>query len=177
MSKGRHNLLTGRLAEHLVCAELSRLGLIATTFAHNVPAFDVLATDEYCRPVPIQVKASTSNWWRSTASRWMDIVQNESEKTQQITGRKQLKTPNLIWVCVSVASRKEEKDRFFIFKESDLQEVLFRNYTTELEYVLGKRKKNWQAEDCWWEIDDIIKYEDKWSIIVDQFKLESVTQK
>jgi hypothetical protein len=177
MSKGRRNLLTGRLAEHLVCAELSRLGLIATTFAHNVPTFDVLATDENCKPVPIQVKASTSNWWRSTASKWMDIVQNESEKTQHISGYRQLRTPDLIWVCVSVASKRGEKDRFFIFKESDLQKVLFMNYTNELKQVLGKRKKNWQADDCWWEIDDIIKYEDNWNLIEDQFKPKSVAQK
>ena len=32
MATGRGNTLTGQLAEHLVCAELARRGLIATTF-------------------------------------------------------------------------------------------------------------------------------------------------
>lgn len=176
MSKGRRNLLTGRLAEHLVCAELSRLGLMATTFAHNVPSFDILATDENCKPVPIQVKASNSNWWRSTASKWMEIAQNESEMAQQITGYRQLRTPDMIWVCVSVASKREGKDRYFILKESDLQKILFTNYAYELEQVSGKRKKNWQAEDCWWEIDDIIEFEDNWNLIEKQFKPEAIAQ-
>lgn len=40
MATGRQNKLTGQLAEHLVCAELGRRGLIATPFSGNVPTFD-----------------------------------------------------------------------------------------------------------------------------------------
>jgi hypothetical protein len=54
MSTGRLNKLAGQIGEYLVCAELGRRGLIATPFAGNVPTFDVLATDESCRTVPIQ---------------------------------------------------------------------------------------------------------------------------
>jgi hypothetical protein len=37
MSSERDKLLTKRVGEYLVAAELSRLGLIATTFTGNVP--------------------------------------------------------------------------------------------------------------------------------------------
>jgi len=57
MSKGLSNKLAGQIGEYLVCAELGRRGLIATPFSGNVPTFDVLATDEQCLTVPIQVKA------------------------------------------------------------------------------------------------------------------------
>jgi hypothetical protein len=172
MSKSRRNLLTGRLAEHLVCAELSRMGLIATTFSHNVPDFDILATDEYCHPVPIQVKASNSNWWRSSASKWMVIEKDETNKKQTIKGLKPLSTPNLIWVCVALKSKDQPNDRYFILKETDVQKILFESYTYDLEQVSGKRKKNWEAVDCWWEIEDMEKknYENNWELILSEFK-------
>ena len=71
MSDGRLNKLAGQIGEYLVCAELARRGLIATPFAGNVPTFDVLATDELCRTVPIQVKTTRSDNWPSNANKWM----------------------------------------------------------------------------------------------------------
>ena len=58
MSTGRNNKLAGQIGEFLVCAELGKRGLIATPFSGNVPAFDILAADDLCNTVPIQVKAS-----------------------------------------------------------------------------------------------------------------------
>src|SRR4051812_37720472 len=63
MGSGRRNQLAGQIAEHLVVAELGRLGLAATGFSGNIPTFDVLAVDENCRVVPIQVKASNGDSW------------------------------------------------------------------------------------------------------------------
>ena len=71
MSRGRNNQLTGQVAEHLVVAELGRRGPAATGFSGNIPTFDVLAVDENCRVVPIQVKASTGDNWPSDARTWM----------------------------------------------------------------------------------------------------------
>lgn len=72
-SKGLKNKLAGQIGEYLVCAELARRDLIATPFAGNVPTFDVLATDELCRTVPIQVKTTRGDSWPSDATRWMQI--------------------------------------------------------------------------------------------------------
>ena len=41
MGTGRSNKLVGQTGEYLVTAELSRRGLIATTFTGNVPHYDI----------------------------------------------------------------------------------------------------------------------------------------
>ena len=46
MATGRDMQLTKMIGEYLVCAELCRRGLLATTFTGNVPEFDILATDK-----------------------------------------------------------------------------------------------------------------------------------
>lgn len=59
MATGLSTRLVAQIGEFLVCAELGRRGLIATPFAGNVPGYDVIATDEQFRSVPIQVKTSS----------------------------------------------------------------------------------------------------------------------
>jgi hypothetical protein len=169
MATGRGNTLTGQLAEHLVCAELARRGLIATTFSHNVPTFDVLATDEFCRTVPIQVKATTNDSWRTSADRWMTITKDKKRETQTAAGEKQLATPDLIWVCVAVGS-KRKKDRFFILTERHLQRICIRNYGDLLRDCKGHRPKNWESLDCWWDDTDLAKFEDNWQLIIERLQ-------
>jgi len=60
MTTGRINKLVGATGEYLVAAELSRRGLIATTFTGNVPHYDIVASDEFGQHVSVQVKASRS---------------------------------------------------------------------------------------------------------------------
>ena len=172
MATGRGNTLTGQLAEHLVCAELARRGLISTTFAHNVPAFDVLAADERCRTVPIQVKATRSDSWRREASHWMKIRFDEAAKTQTFDGETELATPDLIWVCVAVA-KPGGRDRFFILREQDVQQACITNYCGYLNRKDGRRPVNWRSLDCWWEIANIERFENNWDLIVQRLRAES----
>ena len=72
MQKGLQNKLVGQAGEYLVCAELARRGLIATSFTGNVPEFDLIVADETLRTIPIQVKTSRGNSWRTRADSWMD---------------------------------------------------------------------------------------------------------
>lgn len=58
MATGRSNKLVAQTGEYLVAAELSRRGLIATTFTGNVPHYDISASDEEGHHVSVQVKAS-----------------------------------------------------------------------------------------------------------------------
>lgn len=58
MATGQQNKLAGQIGEFLVCAELGKLGIIATPFAGNVPNFDLLAANENGGTVALQVKAS-----------------------------------------------------------------------------------------------------------------------
>src|SRR5580700_452832 len=98
MSTGRNNKLTAQIGEYLVCAELGKRNLIATPFAGNVPAFDVLATDEFCHTVPIQVKTSSGHKWPTEARNWLNIHYDEATKTQNNLGRKEIKNRDLIYV-------------------------------------------------------------------------------
>ena len=56
MATGFSNKLVGQTGEYLVAAELSRRGLIATTFTGNVPHYDIIASGEDGRHVSVQVK-------------------------------------------------------------------------------------------------------------------------
>jgi hypothetical protein len=141
MSSGRLNKLVGQMGEYLVCAELARDGLIATPFSGNVPTFDVLATDESCRTVPIQVKSTRSDNWPSKATRWMQVRFDDALGRQVYSGPAKLATPNLLWACVAIASRGG-RDRFFILTESDLQKVCVAGYTTWMEQIAWKRPRN-----------------------------------
>jgi hypothetical protein len=82
MATGRNNKLVAQIGEHAVCAELGRQGFIATPFAGNVPQFDVIAADESCHSVPIQVKATNSDSWRTDARHWIDIRFDETTGVQ-----------------------------------------------------------------------------------------------
>ncbi|QXE89180.1 hypothetical protein KP001_11950 [Geomonas subterranea] len=140
MANARKNVLAGRLAEHLVCAELARLGLIATTFTHNIPVYDILATDERCQTVPIQVKATRDRYWRSSATSWMHVDMCKTSKLQIINGLKDLHPLNPIWVCVALGASRLA-DQFFVLAEADLQSVIFKNYSQELGGYAGRRLK------------------------------------
>ena len=63
MSKGLNNRLAGQVGEYLVCAELGRRGLIATSFTGNVPEFDLIVADGSLKTLPVQVKTSRGLSW------------------------------------------------------------------------------------------------------------------
>lgn len=163
MSSGRSNKLAGQIGEYLVCAELGRRGLIATPFAGNVPTFDVLATDEMCRTVPIQVKASRGDSWPSSADRWMKI--EFIDKKQIYSGPTKLTTPELVWVCVAIAA-PGGCDRFFVLTESELQKVCINGYTSWMNGNGWQRPRNPFSLDCRWSICDIEQFENRWGLIL-----------
>jgi len=102
MKKGRNNKLAGQIGEFLVCAELGKRGYIATSFAGNVPEFDLIVADDNLKTVPIQVKSSRGDNWPTKADLWVDIeIDNENEK-QIDHGNSTISNPNLIYVCVAI---------------------------------------------------------------------------
>jgi hypothetical protein len=163
MSSGRLNKLAGQIGEYLVCAELGRRGLIATPFAGNVPTFDVLATDELCRTVPIQVKASRGDSWPTRADRWMNTQFND--KKQIYSGPTKLTTPDLVWVCVAIAL-PGGRDRFFVLTEDDMQKVCVACYTSWMDSIGWQRPRNPSSLDCRWSVSDIQQFEDRWELIL-----------
>ncbi|HEY5298270.1 MAG TPA: hypothetical protein VIK59_10110 [Verrucomicrobiae bacterium] len=165
MSTGRNNKLAGQIGEYLVCAELGKRGLIATPFSGNVPAFDVLATDEVCRTVPIQVKASRGDNWPGDARNWMDIDFDEKTGVQNFRGPAKIKNKDLVHVFIAISPDEKNKDRFFILTKSQLQKVCVKRYSDWMNERGWKRPRNPKSYDCRFWIADVLKYEDNWKLI------------
>ena len=176
MSKGRNNKLAGQIGEYLVCAELGRRDLIATPFSGNVPAFDILAADDLCRTVPIQVKASRSDNWPSDARNWMQISLDPETKAQKNLGAIQIQNPDLIYVCVAIAPPNGSKDRFFILTKAQLQVVCINMYSAWMDKREWKRPRTPDSYDCRYRIPDVQDYEDNWQLISDRLATSSPDQ-
>ncbi len=171
MSKGRNNKLAGQIGEYLVCAELGRRNLIATPFSGNVPAFDILAADDFCRTVPIQVKASRGDNWPSDARDWMEISLDQQTKAQKSLGSKKIHNRDLIYVCVAIAppdDSKNSKDRFFILTKAQLQIVCIKTYSAWMDKREWKRPRNPASYECRYRIINVQEYEDNWQLILDR---------
>ena len=176
MSRGRSNKLAGQIGEYLVCAELGRRGLIATPFSGNVPTFDILATDEQCRTVPIQVKASRGNSWRSDARLWMKLELDAATQVQRYLGPLEIHNPDLIHVCVSIAPPNEGHDRFFILKKSDLQQVCITLYSHWMNGRDWRRPRTPDSYDCRYTIDSLHTFENNWQLIETRLAISSPDQ-
>jgi hypothetical protein len=169
MSTGRANKLTGQIAEHLVCAELGKRELIATPFAGNVPAFDIIVADCECRTIPIQVKATRSDSWPNQATDWMDIKFDEASNRQILIGPRQISNRNLIYVLVSLGGiDPPSKDRFFILTKADLQAVCIKSYSVWMDTKNWIRPRNAKSYDLRYKISDIEAFEGRWDIIHDR---------
>jgi hypothetical protein len=167
MASGLSNKLAGQIGEYLVCAELGRRDLIATPFSGNVPTFDVLATDELCRTVPIQVKASRGNQWPTDARHWMKLELENG--IQNYTGPSKLQNPELIYVCVAIG-KPGVRDRFFILAKADLQKVCVANYTGWMTTKNWRRPRNPASYDCRYDASNLAAFEDNWDLITNRLK-------
>ena len=177
MSKGRNNKLAGQIGEYLVCAELGRRNLIATPFSGNVPAFDILAADDLCRTVPIQVKASRSDNWPSDARTWMNILLDPKTNAQKNLGPIKIQNPDLIYVFVAIAPPDEgSKDRFFILTKKQLQDVCIKMYSAWMDKLEWKRPRTPDSYDCRHRISDMQAYENNWRLISDRLAAPSADQ-
>lgn len=154
-----------------MCAQLGKLGLIATPFSGNVPTFDVLAADEMCRTVPIQVKASRSDNWPSDARTWMNIEFDPATRAQRSLGPASISNPDLIYVCVAIAP-PGALDRFFILTKRDLQAVCIEGYSAWMDGISWQRPRSPESYDCRWGIESIRQFENNWSLIVNRLKTE-----
>lgn len=171
MSIGRRNKLVGQVAENLVVAELGRRGLIATGFAGNVPTFDLIAADELCRVVPIQVKASSGDSWPSDARTFLQLEFDRKTKRQIFKGPVAITTPDLIYVYVSLADEEAgTRDRFFVLTMRELQEVCIRTYTEWMDPKDWRRPKNPESYDNRFWIKDIAAFEGRWNLVSDSLE-------
>ncbi|CAN1576014.1 hypothetical protein MCELHM10_03875 [Paracoccaceae bacterium] len=160
MPKDFRNHLTKQIGEHLVVAELGRRGIIAAPFAGNVPDIDILA---YAggQTVAIQVKALRTGSVQVDARSFLNI--RFDGETQLIEGLN-LVDRELIFVLVCIGAERAA-DRFFVFTQGDLQDLIFTNHTRALLKHGGRRPKNWQSTHCAYGPASLSNAENSWELV------------
>jgi len=160
MATGRGMQLTKQVGEFLVAAELARQGLLAAVFSGNTPDFDLVATDERGRSVPVQVKAITGQGWQFDVSRFADI---RFDGDRQVIGTLKPYGANL--VCVLVRVGETGRDRFFVLPMRTLQRRILANHQAWLTKHGGVRPKNPKSMHCSVSLSDVERYEGRWAVI------------
>lgn len=145
MSTGRSNILVGQTGEYLVAAELSRRGLIATTFTGNVPHYDIIASDKYGRHVSVQVKASRSASWQfGNITHYCEVT---FDGKRQVVGKVK-KCPIQRLSVTFVKIDESGNDRFYILTWQRLRDLLVKHHKTYLAKHGGIRPKRWDSLHC-----------------------------
>ncbi|SDN79808.1 hypothetical protein [Vreelandella arcis] len=169
MSKGLSNKLAGQVGEFLVCAELGRRGLIATSFTGNVPEFDLIVADGSLKTLPVQVKTSRGHSWPTRASLWINVTIDEKGEKQIDHGDSDIPHPDLIYVCVLLAAPgADQADRYFILLKRDLQAICARNYRDWMSKHNWKRPKNFRSLDNRYYVTDLKPFENNWALFEQQ---------
>jgi hypothetical protein len=162
MTTGLSNKLAGQTGEYLVAAELSRRGLIATTFTGNVPHYDIIASNENGKHVSVQVKASRgSSWQFSDVTRFFEI---SFKGKLQVVGRpKPCPVQRLVVVFVDIDANGA--DRYYILTWHALRDTLFRGHKAYLAKHNGMRPKKWGSLHGAIKEETLKPHQDKWEII------------
>lgn len=160
MASGRSTKVVGATGEYLVAAELSRRGLMATTFTGNVPDYDIVATDADFRSVLVQVKAITGSSWQFDIRRFVEVV---LDGKRQIVGRP-IKLKRDI-VCVLVALTDYGSDRFYILRLSDLQRILATHHKQYLKKHGGVRPKRFDSFHIALKEASLADFRDNWGLV------------
>jgi len=167
MATGIENKLTGQIGEHLVSAVLGTLGFYASPYSGNVPGFDITAVNsDSLESFPIQVKTSNSGALvQSTIDKWCSH-KLDANNNQSIGEFIELKHPDLIWVMVRIKDGGIEGTRFFICKESQIQEKLVSRYTAFMEKHNFRRPGGGASKQAVLNINDLVEFENNWDILM-----------
>ena len=162
MATGRQNKLVGQTGEYLVASELSRRGLIATTFTGNVPHYDIIASTEKGRHISVQVKTISGLTWQF--ARIDQFVEIKFNKHVQIVGEC-LPSPvnNLVFVFVKLGNYGS--DKFYICTWSELTEIVSQNHSEYLAKHNGVRPKRWDSLHSAISEKHIAHFENRWDLI------------
>jgi hypothetical protein len=167
MATGRSNKLVGQTGEYLIAAELSRRGLIATTFTGNVPHYDIIASDETGRHVSVQVKASRgASWQFGNITQYCDI---RFDGKRQVVGKpKACPVNRLIVAFVRIADGG--KDSFYILPWGTLRDLLVEHHREFIARHDGMRPRKWESLHCAIEEKVLKSHENRWDVIEQNLK-------
>jgi len=167
MASGRSNKLVGQTGEYLVAAELSRRGLIATTFTGNVPHYDIIASNESGEHVSVQVKASSGSKWQfGNVLKYFDVT---FEGHKQIVGDPQASpVRDLIMAFVSI--RENGQDLFYILTWNDFCDLLIKHYATYLNQHNGVRPRKWKSLHATIQSESLVPYRDQWDTVAEKLR-------
>jgi hypothetical protein len=162
MATGRGNKIVGQTGEYLVAAELSRRGLIATTFTGNVPHYDIIASDEGGRHVSVQVKTSRGPSWQfGDVRRFFDV---SLENKRQVVGPR-IKCPIERLIVVFVRVGDYGSDEFYVLTWQQLCDLLARLHSEYLDKHGGVRPKRWDSFHAAISVHHLSGYRDKWDTV------------
>ena len=167
MATGRQNKIVGQTGEYLVASELSRRGLIATTFTGNVPHYDIIASNEKGKHVSVQVKTiSRSTWQFAKVDQFVEV--NFEERVQIVGNCLPSPVINLVFVFVKLVSYGS--DKFYICTWPELAEIVSQNHSEYLAKHNGVRPKKWDSLHGALSEKHISQFEDRWGLIEEQLK-------
>ena len=162
MTTGRSNKLVGQTGEYLVAGELSRRGLIATTFTGNVPHYDIIASDEAGRHVSVQVKTSRGATWQfGNMTHYCDITFDG--KRQILGAARDCPVRGLIVTFVRIED--DGRDRFYVLPWEALRDLLIDHHRAYLQKHNGIRPKKWDSLHAAISEDVLEPYRDRWDIV------------
>ena len=167
-SKGWSTQLARQTGEHLVVAELGRLGYAAAPYAGNVPLFDILAADARGYSVPIKVKTIKQPSWQLDAKDFLEIEIVGGKQT--VRGKKQLSNPKLL--CVFVLLRDNQTrlgDEFYVIQLQDLQDLVAHDYCAYLTRHEGRRPKKPDSTHCTVKPEQLQNFRNKWGLLQSSF--------
>lgn len=167
MGTGRQNKLVGQTGEYLVASELSRRGLIATTFTGNVPHYDIIASTESGHHISIQVKTIRGlNWQFARVDQFVEV---KFDKQAQIVGEC-LPPPviNLTFVLVKLGSYGS--DKFYICTWTELSEIISKHHSEYLAKHNGVRPKRWDSLHTAITEKHVSQFENRWELIDELLK-------
>lgn len=162
MATGRQNKLVGQTGEYLVASELSRRGLIATTFTGNVPHYDIIASTEKGKHISVQVKTISGLTWQF--ARVDQFVEITFKEQVQIVGEC-LPSPvdNLVFVFVKLGIYGS--DKFYVCSWMELTEIISKNHSEYLAKHNGVRPKRWDSLHTAISEEHISQFENRWELI------------
>jgi hypothetical protein len=162
MATGHGNKLTGQTGEYLVAAELSRRGLIATTFTGNVPHYDIIASDEKGKHVSVQVKASRGSSWQFGDI--TDFCHIGFKGRRQGVGKLK-RCPIRRLVVVLVVIDAAGADRYYILTWCRLRDLIVKHHKAYLARHDGIRPGRWDSLHAALLEKTLKPYKDKWFTI------------